>query len=80
MTGMLRMRPSAIGKKSLKRLRKPQNSTHIPIIAHPNSTSMMPPKKQAVPFHLRIWKKKRNVFSNPMRRTTPARKSSCGRT
>ena len=80
MTGIFRINPRATGKKSPNKFRKPQPSMHIPTIAQPYSTSAIPPKKHAVPFHFRFWKKKRYVFPTPIISTTPAMKSNCATT
>ena len=80
MTGIWRHTPRAIGKKSPKRLRKPQHSMHMPATGQPYSTIPIPPKKHAVPFAFRFWKKKRYVFAKPIMSTTPVRKSTCSRT
>lgn len=47
----------------------------MPIKGHPNKTVKIPPKKAPVPFHLCLWKKKRNVRSNPTTNAKPDKNS-----
>jgi len=51
-TGILRRKLIATGKKPLNRTTNPYASTHIPMIGHPNKTTTIPPKKAAEPFAL----------------------------
>ena len=50
----------------------------IPMTGHPINTKIMPPKKHPVPRNLCVWKKNRNVRSNPIRHVRPQTKSIYG--
>lgn len=77
MTGSLLKKLMAYGKKPEKRRKNPYISTTIPIRGHPNKTMKIPPKKAALPLILCLWKKNRNVRSNPIKNAKPQRKSIC---
>lgn len=52
MTGTLRRKFMAYGKKPEKRRKNPYVSTTMPIIGHPMRTTNIPPKKAALPLIL----------------------------
>lgn len=61
------------GKKSPKRLMKPNTSIPIPITGLPSRTMAMPRKKKTDAFAFRLWKKNRTDRVGPIMSITPAR-------
>lgn len=55
----------------------PYVSTSMPTKGHPIKTIIIPPKNDALPFILCLWKKKLNVLLGPITHPSPQINRSC---